>query len=127
MTNSNNFTVYMHRELVDELDEGFSPMDGITAINDLFVELPLQHRSHEPRHERWRAPRKLRVYCGRFSWYPELGFSYVEIGQQLHVIELWFDRNPERRTVDVILEERELAEADPADVRAIEVKITESL
>jgi hypothetical protein len=76
------YTVYKHSDLVDELDEGFSPMDGIVAINDLFVGLPLQHRSQQPKRKRWRVPRRLRVYRGRLSWYPELGFSYVEIGKR---------------------------------------------
>lgn len=121
------FSVSMHPTLVDELDEGFSPMDGIVAINDLFVGLPLQHRSREPKRKRWRAPRMLKVYRGGFSWYPKLGFGYVEIQDRLHVIELWFDESPERHKVDVILEERELGEADPDDVRTIHAKIQEDI
>jgi hypothetical protein len=126
MTSTKQFTVYMHTTLVDQLDEGFSPMDGLVAINDLFVGLPLQHRSQAKR-KRWRAPRTLKVYRGRFSWYRKLGFSYVEIGDQLHVIELWFDEKPEQHQVDVILEQRDLDEADPDDVRGIEAKISEAI
>ena len=99
------YKVYMHRELVDELDEGFSPMDGVHAINDVFVGLPLVHRSKSPK--RRHTGKRLHVYRGRFSWYPELGFNYVEIGSQLHVLELWFDRD-RKIPVDVILPETEL-------------------
>ncbi len=116
------YTVYMHPDLVDELDEGFSPTDGLVAINDLFTGLPLQHRSNESKRKRWRAPKRLRVYRGRFTWYRKLGFSYVEIGTQLHVIELWFDSQPERHSVDIILEERELAEANRDEVLQIHAK-----
>jgi hypothetical protein len=126
MTNPKNFTVYMHPELIDSLDEGFSPMDGLVAINDLFVGLPLQHCSREPKCNRWRAPRSLRVYRGRFSWYPELGFSYVEIADQLHVIELWFDAEPKRHQVDVILEERMPDTLDLDEVRAIQSEVAEA-
>ena len=126
MTSTKQFTVYMHRDLVDELDEGFSPTDGLVAINDLFVGLPLQHRSQAKR-KRWRAPKTLKVYRGRFSWYRKLGFSYVEIEDQLHVIELWFDEKAEQHQVDVILGERELETADPDDVLTIEAKISEAI
>jgi hypothetical protein len=95
----------MHPELVDELDEGFSPMDGIQAINDVFVGLPLVHRSKSPKCRR--ARKTLRLYRGRFSWYRELWFSYVEIGNELHVLELW--SNSDRDSVpDVALPETEL-------------------
>jgi hypothetical protein len=42
---SQTFTVMMHSTLVDELDEGFSPMDGIVAIDEMFSELPLLHQA----------------------------------------------------------------------------------
>ncbi len=87
MTSTTPFKVYMHRELVDELDYGFSPMDGIQAINDIFVGLPLVHPS--PARKQHRTPKKLRVYTGRFKWYPELAFTYIQLGDQLHVLELW--------------------------------------
>ena len=78
----------MHRELVDELDYGFSPADGIAAIDDLFGDLPKVHRSRAGQHRGRQQPKSLRVYTGCFAWYP-LGFSYVQIGQELHVLELW--------------------------------------
>jgi hypothetical protein len=106
MMTTTAFEVYMHRELVDALDEGFSPMDGVQAINDLFVGLPLVHSS--PIRKRRRSPKKIRLYNGRFGWYPWLGFSYVQIGNQLHVVELWYEPNPESRPVDVTLPETEL-------------------
>jgi hypothetical protein len=104
MTTHTTFTVRMHPELVDELDAGFSPMDGIAAINDLFVGLPLVHPS--PVRKRRRSSKKLRLYIGRFAWYPSLAFGYVQIDNELHVLKLWdVDKH---HPVDVVLPETEL-------------------
>ena len=97
------FTVMMHRKLVDELDEGFSPMDGIVAIDEMFAELPLLHRALTPMRLRKRAGRTLKVYRGCYDWYKSLGFSYVQIGTTLHVLELWYDEHPNLSKMDVIL------------------------
>lgn len=97
------FTVSMHPTLVDELDEGFSPMDGLVAIDQMFGELPLLHQALAPKRLRKRAGRWLKVYHGCYDWYSSLGFSYVQIGTTLHVLELWYDDSPTRREVDVIL------------------------
>jgi hypothetical protein len=43
------FTVSMHPTLVDELDEGFSPTDGLVAIEEIFSELPLLHQHLAPK------------------------------------------------------------------------------
>ena len=105
MTSTTAFKVYMHPKLVDELDYGFSPMDGLQAINDIFVGLPLVHRSKSSK--RRRARKTLRVYRGRFSWYRELWFNYVEIDNELHVLELWSNDDRES-SADVILPRTEL-------------------
>ena len=97
------FTVMMHPTLVDELDEGFSPMDGILAIDEMFGELPLLHAGLAPKRLRKRTARKLRVYRGCYDWYKSLGFSYVQIGTTLHVLELWFDANPDLSQMDIVL------------------------
>jgi hypothetical protein len=97
------FTVSMHPTLVDELDEGFSPMDGIVAIDEMFTELPMLHRPLAPKRFRKRAGRKLKVYLGCYDWYKNLGFSYVQIGTTLHVLELWYDTDPKLASMDVIL------------------------
>jgi hypothetical protein len=97
------FAVSMHPTLVDDLDEGFSPMDGITAIGEILGELPLLHRRLAPKRLRKRAGRHLKVYRGCYHWYPELGFSYVQIGTTLHVLELWYDHTPALAKMDVIL------------------------
>jgi hypothetical protein len=102
-TSDRTFTVSMHRDLVDELDEGFSPLDGILAIDEMFSELPLLHRTLAPRRLRRRAGRKLKVYRGCYDWYPSLGFSYVQIGTTLHVLELWYRENPDLSEIDIIL------------------------
>lgn len=97
------FTVSMHRTLVDELDEGFSPMDGVIAIDQMFSELPLLHRALAPKRLRTRFGRNLKVYRGCYDWYQPLGFSYVQIGTTLCVLELWYNENPNLSRVDVIL------------------------
>lgn len=97
------FTVSMHPNLVDELDDGFSPMDGLVSIDEMFNELPLLHRALAPSRRRKRAGRKLKVYRGCYDWYQNLGFSYVQIGTTLHVLELWYDDNPKANKVDIIL------------------------
>lgn len=100
---THTFTVMMHRQLVDALDEGFSPMDGIVAIDQMFGELPLLHQALAPKRLRQRAGRKLRVYRGCYDWYKSLGFSYVQIGKTLHVLDLWYDETPNLNEMDVIL------------------------
>lgn len=97
------FTVMMHSQLVDALDDGFSPMDGIVAIDQIFSELPLLHQALAPKRLRQRAGRKLRVYRGCYDWYKSLGFSYVQIGKTLHVLDLWYDETPKLSEMDVIL------------------------
>jgi hypothetical protein len=97
------FTVMMHRKLVDELDYGFSPMDGIIAIDEIFNELPLLHRALAPKRLRKRAGRKLKVYRGCYHWYQSFGFSYVQIGTTLHVIDPWDDDNASLAAMDVVL------------------------
>ena len=97
------FTVMMHPELVDELDEGFSPMDGLVAIDEMFSELPLLHVGLAPKRLRKRSARKLKVHRGCFDWYKSLGFSYVQIGTTLHVLELWYDENPNLTHMNVVL------------------------
>jgi hypothetical protein len=97
------FTVFMHPTLVDQLDEGFSPMDGIVAIDQIFAELPLLHQGLAPKRPGRRPGRRLKVYRGCYDWYRSLGFSYVQIGTTLHVLDLWYDENPNCREMDVIL------------------------
>jgi hypothetical protein len=97
------YTVSMLPELVDELDQGFSPMDGIVAIDEIFSELPLLHRALAPKRLRKRARRTLKVYRGCYDWYKSLGFSYVQLGTRLHILELWFDENPRLSQIDVVL------------------------
>lgn len=102
-TSDRTFTVLMHRDLVDELDERFSPLDGILAIDEIFGELPLLHRTLAPMRLRRRAGRKLKVYRGCYDWYKSLGFSYVQIGTTLHVLELWYREHPDLCEMDIIL------------------------
>jgi hypothetical protein len=96
-------TVMMHRDLVEALDYGFSPMDGIIAIDEIFNELPLLHRAIAPQRPRKWAGRKLKVYRGCYHWYQSFGFSYIQIGTTLHVIELWDDDNATLAAMDVVL------------------------
>jgi hypothetical protein len=96
------FTVFMHPTLIDRLDQGFAPTDGLIAINQMFLELPKLHPAPAPKRSPNRAARRLKVYRGRYGWYFDLGFSYVQIGTELHVLELWYDEE-RRREVDVVL------------------------
>ena len=98
-----SFTILMHPTLVDELDEGFSPMDGLVAIDEMFSELPLLHPALAPKRPRKRAARRLKVYHGCYDWYKSLGFSYVQIGTTLHVLDLWYVEQPILTQMDVIL------------------------
>lgn len=100
---SQSFTVMMHPILVDALDEGFSPMDGLVAIDEMFAELPLLHQALASKRLRKRAARTLKVYHGCYDWYKNLGFSYVQIGTTLHVLDLWYDETPNLTEMDVIL------------------------
>ena len=97
------FSVLMHPKLVDELDEGFSPLDGLVSIDEMFNELPFLYRALAPSRPRKRAGRKLKVYRGCYHWYDSLGFSYVQIGTTLHVLELWYDENPKIDELDIVL------------------------
>jgi hypothetical protein len=100
---SQSFIVMMHPTLVDELDEGFSPMDGLVAIDQMFSEFPLLHRALPPKRLAKRPHRRLTVYRGCYDWYKSLGFTYVQAGTTLHVLELWYDENPNLSQLDVIL------------------------
>jgi hypothetical protein len=111
------FTVSMHPKLVDELDEGFSPMDGLVAIDEMFGELPLLHRALAPARLRKRAGRTLKVYRGCYDWYRSLGFSYVQLGRTQHVLELWFTEHPNRAEVDVILGTGQTAGYEPFETQ----------
>jgi hypothetical protein len=92
MTSASNFTVFMHRDLVDALDEQLSPFDGLQAIDEIFIELPLKHRPHRMIRLSRRRPKSLQLYHGRFGWV-DIGFSYVQIGSRFHVVQLWEDQN----------------------------------
>ncbi len=103
------FTVFMHPKLVDELDETFSPIDGIIAIDQMFLELPRLHLGTLPKRPRSRVGRNLKIFRGCYHWY-DLGFSYIQIGNALHVVELWHDYDsgkPNRTDIDVVLGTRE--------------------
>lgn len=98
------FTVRMLPGLADALDEIFSPSDAIEAFNQLYGELPARHQAASARGARrfWEG------YRGRFAWF-DLGFTYVQGGRILLVVELWPDEewNTARRNeVDCVLGER---------------------
>jgi hypothetical protein len=84
---SHPFTVILSPEQADELDSTFSPMDGIVAIDNVCLDLP---EVHQPRACDPADPNTPYVYTGRLAWYP-LGFSYVQAGHELHMLDFWFD------------------------------------
>ena len=107
-TQSTTLTVKMHHDLVEQLDQCFSPADGIEAIDQVFIDLPIAHQALPARRGGRGRGRTLPRYRGRFGWF-DLGFTYVQIGIELHVVELWHDdrwNKPRRREVDVVLGER---------------------
>lgn len=81
------FQVILASEIEDHLDRCFSPLDGIVAIDQITLELPLLHPRPVTELRR-RLSRRLNVFHGRYDWYP-LGFSYVQIGHELHILDLW--------------------------------------
>lgn len=112
MSNANNeptpeseFTTIISTELADELDEGFSPMDGLIAIDQICIELPRLHRpAHRPALQCWSGQTR-KLYHGRYDWYP-LGFTYEQIGNELHILNLWMVKETgffRRRKFDVVL------------------------
>jgi hypothetical protein len=97
--------VFMHSTLVDELDESLSPMDGLVAIEQVFGQLPRLHAAKASKRRLRRGARRIPIYRSRFGWV-DLGFTYVQVGQVLHVIDLWHDSDwmrPDRRDVDFVL------------------------
>lgn len=80
------FIVIMDHSVTNRLDDLFSPLDGIHAIGELHDQLP---RVHQPeRRSWWNRKNRVRLYCGRFSWYPAF-FAYVQMGTALHVLDAW--------------------------------------
>jgi hypothetical protein len=105
MTTQPIYTVSIHADLVDTLDGCLAPQDGIAAIDNLFGELPTEHRSRSGKRSGKSPRRNVPLYRGRFAWI-DIGFSYVEIDRTLHVVDLWTDaewRKPGRREVDVVI------------------------
>jgi hypothetical protein len=99
------FTTIISADLVDALDEAFSPIDGIVAIDQITLELPQLHRTARADFLKQRIGFKRKVYHGRYDWYP-LGFSYMQVGTELHVIDLWpVDETGEEphRKFDIVL------------------------
>ncbi len=110
----------IHPVLVDQLDEHFSPMDGLVAINQIYLELPQLHPAAASELGRKRPSRTLKVYRGRYDWF-DLGFSYVQLGRELHVLELWNDtdwNDPHRLEVDVVLGRGPVEVYAPTEVSA---------
>lgn len=102
---NSTFTVLMHSEIGDAIDNQLSPMDGAIAVAQIHDMLPKLHRPTR----RWWPWRPLftRLYHGRLSW-ADVGFSYIQIGSTLHVVDGWRDWNPRSR-VDIVLSD---ADAD---------------
>jgi hypothetical protein len=95
------FETVLPSNLADAIDETFSPMDGIVALDEIYLELPKLHRP------KTRLGIARKIYHGRFDWYP-LGFTYEQIGSELHVRDVWYADEKRlfgRRRCDVILGE----------------------
>ena len=93
------FKIILPSELADEIDGTFSPMDGIVALDEIYLEMPQLHRPIS----RFGFHRK--TFHGRYDWYP-LGFTYQQISNELHIRKVWdADENRlfRRHRFDVIL------------------------
>lgn len=91
MTNAESpmpLTVEITPELAQRIDEWHSPTDGAIAISQLIRELPFVHRPIRTLLDRVLGKTHLRQYQGRFEW-TDLGFTYIQIGSELHVLSCW--------------------------------------
>ncbi len=84
---SHPLEVMLSRELAHRLDHWFSPADGVEAIDQIKLELPLLH-PYPGKKLGKKLLRRLTVFHGKYDWYP-LGFSYVQVGHELHILDLW--------------------------------------
>lgn len=87
------FNVFMHPDLVNQLDESLSPIDGLVAIDQVFLGLPRLHAN--PLFQR-HAPRSLKAHYAVLDWCG-IGLTYVQVGRELHVLDLWSDDDRQRR------------------------------
>jgi len=110
----NEFTTVLTHHFANQLDECLSPMDGLTAIDQICLDLPRLHRSIRPSIlRRWFGASR-QVYHGRYGWYP-LGFTYQQIRDELHILSLWPVREKgllRRRKFDVVLDQDDDFTAD---------------
>lgn len=88
-TPSPRFTVYLHARLEEQLrDLALFPDFDVECLLD---ELPKLHPvDPEPRLRKDRLPRRPRVFRGNF-YGSNSGFTYLQIGDRLHIVEFWFD------------------------------------
>lgn len=99
------FTVYIHAELEQQLRTTaiFPELD----LENLYQELPKLHPVEpKPRQRKHRLPKRPPVFRGHFDC-SNSGFTYLQIGNGLHVVEFWFDgrllRKRGRPPVDVVI------------------------
>lgn len=84
------FTVYLHAELERELCSTaiFPECD----LEKLYGELPQLHPVEaKSRQRKHRLPKRPRVFRGHFDC-SNSGFTYLQIGNRLHIVEFWLDR-----------------------------------
>lgn len=96
------YSVFMPMEVENQLDECFSPGDGITAIEQVHGELPLLHR---PSRLSPLLANFTHLYRARFAW-ADVGITYIQVRNTLFVTGLWSERDWGRlthRSVHVVL------------------------
>lgn len=98
-THSTRLTVVIAAEIADAIDHYHSPTDGAIALGQVRQEIPQHHRSQGT--WSWLPFRRSRVrlYRGGLEW-SGMGFSYVQIGTVLHVVDVWSIR---QQRLDVVL------------------------
>lgn len=99
------FDVYIHAELEQQLRSTaiFPEYD----LENLCRELPYLHPSKpKPRQRKHRLPKRPRAFRGHFDC-SNSGFTYLQIGNRLHIVEFWIDgrllRKRGRPPVDVVI------------------------
>jgi hypothetical protein len=73
----------MSPEVQNELDACFSPLDELSAIEQIYEQLP---ELHKPRRFPWPS-----LYYGWYHW-AGVGFTYKQAGNELVVIDVWWYR-----------------------------------
>jgi hypothetical protein len=104
---SKTFIVHIHFQLAARLNDEFSVIHGEPALRELRDQLPKLHPTRSRKADVRPRRRFIRVYYGRFNW-QNTGFSYIQVGNTLAIIDLWLDREfiakRRRKHIDCVIQ-----------------------